>query len=185
MTRRAFRPSVSAGACVAPVISKEAGVPWGAFGSIAVLISCFAFPALVGGARRREKTVPKRVRRSTRAVLNISSDTAAGCRLWRARKSLARGGSRRRPPLVSFPSQAARSIHSWSGAVNKYNTIYWACPFVRSNRAHMLRFYLKKATCRFVVQKTCGLPRRRGGPRSCCPAPQRRGAGRKGGGVFR
>src|SRR5438270_3517871 len=64
MTRRAFRPSVSAGACVAPVISKEAGVPWGAFGSIAVLISCFAFPALVGGARRREKTVPKRVRRS-------------------------------------------------------------------------------------------------------------------------
>src|SRR5437763_17193219 len=54
MTRRALRPRSSVGADVAPVISKAEGVPCGAFGSIAVLIPRFAFPALVGGARRRK-----------------------------------------------------------------------------------------------------------------------------------
>src|SRR5436305_9041256 len=54
MTRRALRPKVSVGADVAPVISKAEGVPCGAFGSITVLIPRFAFPALVGGARRRK-----------------------------------------------------------------------------------------------------------------------------------
>src|SRR5256714_80844 len=54
MTRRALRPKVSVGAGVAPVISKAEGVPCGAFGSITVLIPRSAFPALVGGARRRK-----------------------------------------------------------------------------------------------------------------------------------
>src|SRR5919112_4969384 len=69
MTRRAFRPRVSAAAGAAPVISKAEGLPCDAFGSIAVLISSLlAFPALVGGARHVLLQRSKKLRRSLRAV---------------------------------------------------------------------------------------------------------------------
>src|SRR5919201_314159 len=121
MTRRALRPRVSAGAGAAPAASKATEPPCCAFGSIAVLI-CFAFPALVGGARRHEKTFPKRGRRERRAVLNVPRIL----RLAAGSEGEKIPGSRQafRPglPHVLFPSQAARSIHSRPGAVNKYNT---------------------------------------------------------------
>src|SRR5205085_12003891 len=97
--------------------------------------------------------------------LECVSDTAAGC--WLGGREIP--GPRQAPGVacrpVFFPSQAARSIHSWPGAVNKYNTIYWACPFVCSNRAGTLRFYLRQAPCRFVARKG-GRARRSGGPSS-------------------
>src|SRR4051812_20143829 len=60
MTLRALSPKVSAAGAAAPVMSKLDGLPCGAFGSITVLIFLlYAFPALVGGARRRSETIEK------------------------------------------------------------------------------------------------------------------------------
>src|SRR2546423_6578014 len=108
MTRRALRPKVSVGAGVAPVISNAEGVPCGAFGSIAVLISTLAFPALVGGARRRRKNYPqKRAARNARRLRYVFGY----CGWLEGEKFLTGGrlfGVARRVSSVS--SQAARRI---------------------------------------------------------------------------
>src|SRR5689334_22265454 len=72
MTLRALSPSVSAAGAAAPVMSKLEGLPFGAFGSITVLIFLLAFPALVGGARRRSETIEKIAARTARRQSCVS-----------------------------------------------------------------------------------------------------------------
>src|SRR5215207_4758405 len=111
MTRRAFKPKVSVAAGAAPVMSKADGLPCGAFGSIAVLISSLlAFPALVGGARHVLLQRSKKLRRSLRAVSRV----ARVLRGWsgrEAKRSPCRGGwlPPTAPGTGSF--QTARRIH--------------------------------------------------------------------------
>src|SRR5215210_3361480 len=73
MTRRAFRPMTSAAAGAAPVISKAEGLPCGAFGSIAVLISLFLpFPRSWGARGDDSPWQSKKLRRELRAVTLVA-----------------------------------------------------------------------------------------------------------------
>src|ERR1043166_6634136 len=67
MTRRAFRPSVSAGAGTAPGVSKTTEIPCCAFGSIAVLI-LLCLSRARGGREATLEKLSKKVRRELRAV---------------------------------------------------------------------------------------------------------------------
>src|SRR5438105_2368828 len=147
MTRRALRPKVSVGAGVAPVISKAEGVPCGAFGSIAVLIPRFAFPALVGGARRRKILSQKEcgAKRAPSSLCLRVLRLAGGREIPYRRQARLRG-----PPrfICLVPSGAQNNPSRL--ACQEYNTIYWVCLFVRSHRACTLRFYLRRVAGRFL-----------------------------------
>src|ERR1043165_10308719 len=67
MTRRAGRPSVSAGAGRAPVISKATELPCCAFGSITVLI-LLCLSRARGGREATLEKLSKKLRRELRAV---------------------------------------------------------------------------------------------------------------------
>src|SRR5215210_8243095 len=158
MTRRALRPITSA-AGAAPVISKALGLPCGAFGSIAVLISSLlAFPALVGGARHVLLQQSKKLRRSLRAVSHV----ARVLRGWsgrEAKRSPCRAGRLAPSALGTGSFQTARRIHPANLLVKSIAQYIGYVFLTAHNRAGSLRFYMRELRPTFPAQLERFLPR--------------------------
>src|SRR5215203_5595749 len=143
MTRRAFRPMVSAAAGAAPVMSKAEGLPCGAFGSITVLIfSLLPFPRSWGARGTFLLQRSKKLRRSLRAVSHV----ARVLRGWsgrEAKRSPCRAGrlAPSAPGTGSF--QTARRIHPTNLLVKSIAQYIGYVFLTAHNRAGSLRFYMR------------------------------------------
>src|SRR5919112_3622837 len=127
MTRRAFRPRVSA-AGAAPVISKADGLPCGAFGSITVLIFSSCLSRARGGREARSSPAVEKIAALTARRLSCGSGTSR--LVWP-------GGEKVPVPRWLTASHGTRNRLVPNGAKNtpgefacqEYSTIYWVSLF--------------------------------------------------------
>src|SRR5829696_8078747 len=143
MTRRAFRPRVSATAGAAPVMSKAEGLPCGAFGSITVLISSLLdLSRARGGREARSSPAVEKIAALTARRLSCGSGTSR--LVWP-------GGEKvpvpcgptgpKAPGTGSF--QTARRIHPTNLLVKSIAQYIGYVFLTAHNRAGSLRFYMR------------------------------------------
>src|SRR5215217_4331470 len=170
MTRRAFRPRVSAAAGAAPVISKAEGLPC-CFGSIAVLIFSTCLSRARGGREARSSPAVEKIAALTARRLLCGSGTSR--LVWPGGEKVPvprRLAASPAPGTGSF--QTARRIHPTNLLVKSIAQYIGLVFLTAHNRAGSLRFYMKARPQTFPGIWRVFLPRP-----TKFPAARPRGAG--------